>query len=214
EIDAQLFIVPIAGKMETMIFYGPRQVTLGWAWRPCERFLGSLDLTWLQWSKFNDATMAMAVKFGQGELQVPFVDVLNPNFSDTWLPRAGVEYRLKTWDGLSWTKSAEVRVRGGYYFVDSPVPEQKGVTNYMDSDSHVFSTGLGCALKSPFGSNRTFMMNLHFQLNHLADRKHKKDAELIDLDGDGSFETRVMGYPGYVTGGDIIAGGFTLGVSF
>ncbi len=98
--------------------------------------------------------------------------------------------------------------------MDSPVPEQDGVTNYMDSDTHVFSTGLAAALLKPFGTTRTFNMNLHFQMHHLTNREHQKDSEMADINGDGIPETRIMGYPGYVTGGQLFAGGFTLGVSF
>jgi len=88
------------------------------------------------------------------------------------------------------------------------------VTNYLDSDAHVFSAGLGLALRRLFGSDRAVKLDTHFQFHYLADRQHVKASERVDLDGDGTPETIVVGYPGYETGGNIIAGGFTLGVCF
>ena len=214
EVDAQLVLIPIAGQLHSMVFYSPRQVTLGWAWNPGERSLVSFDLTWLEWSEFEDASLGMIMRLGQNGAILPFEAVLDPDFRDTFLPRAGIEYQLKKWHDLSRVKAVDLTLRGGYYFVDSPVPEQSGITNYMDSDSHVFSTGLGVTLQSPFEIDRTFHMNLHLQYHYLEEREHDKDMDMMDLDGDGSPETRIMGYPGYVTGGEIISGGFTLGVSF
>jgi long-chain fatty acid transport protein len=212
DIDINQLVIPIRGKMHTMIFYSPREATLGWAWKPGQRFLVSLDLTWLKWSAYEDATMEMVVKVGP--TNVPFQKVLDPGFHDTFLPRVGIEYLLKTWSMFPVADVVELKLRGGYYFVNSPVPEQKGITNYLDSDSHVFSTGLGLALLSFFGTDRALKLDLYFQVHHLVDRENKKDMEMADLDGDGIPETRVIGYPGYVTGGHIIAGGFTVGVSF
>ena len=204
----------IAGKMESMIFYSPRQVTLGWAWKASQRVYLSCDLGWLQWSKFDDATMDMTVKIGPNESEVPFQRVFDPGFNDTVLPRVGIEYLAKQWSLFPLADRVELKLRGGYYFVKSPVPEQTGITNYLDSDSHVFSAGLGFALRDLFGTTRALKLDCHFQLQHLMDREHKKDSERVDLDGDGIPETVVIGYPGYVTGGDIFAAGFTLGMSF
>jgi len=208
------FVTAIAGKMDTMIFYSPRQVIFGWAWKPGERWNVSLDLGWLQWSKFDDATMDMTVKFGVRENDVPFQQVFDPGFNDTFLPRTGIEYLAKKWSLFPLADRVELKLRGGYYFQKSPVPEQTGITNYLDSDSHVFSAGLGFALRDLFGTTRALKLDGHFQYHYLTDREHKKDSERVDLDGDGVPETVVIGYPGYVTGGDIFAAGFTLGMSF
>ena len=76
-------VTAVLGKMDSMIFYSPRQATLGWAWQRGERFLVSLDLAWLQWSKFDDATMLMSVRIGPNETEVPLQQRLHPGFSDT-----------------------------------------------------------------------------------------------------------------------------------
>ncbi len=214
EIDSEALTIPISGKLQSMIFYSPRQVVFGWAWKPGERVNLSLDLAWLQWSLFKDATMDVDLKVGPTGTAVPFQQVTDPGFSDTFLPRAGIEYIAKRWSLFPLSDRAELALRGGYYFVKSPVPEQTGVTNYLDSDSHVFSAGLGLALRSLFGSTRALKLGFHFQFHQLMDREHRKAGGRADLDGDGIQETVVIGYPGYVTGGNIFAGGFTLGMSF
>jgi long-chain fatty acid transport protein len=200
--------------MESMIFYSPRQVVFGWAWKPGERFNLSVDLAWLQWSQFKDATLKMAVAIGPGGTQVNFQEVLDPGFNDTLLPRAGIEYLAKKWSLFPLADRVELKLRGGYYFQKSPVPEQTGLTNFLDSDTHVFSAGLGFALRDLFGTTRALKLDFHFQFHELMNREHRKAGEFADLDGDEIPETRVIGYPGYVTGGNIFAGGFTLGTSF
>jgi long-chain fatty acid transport protein len=213
-LESQVLTIPIAGKMESMIFYSPRQVTFGWAWKPGQRFNLALDLAWLQWSQFKDATLDMFVAIGPGGTEVNFQEVLDPGFNDTLLPRVGIEYLAKKWSLFPLADRVELKLRGGYYFQKSPVPEQTGLTNFLDSDSHVFSAGLGFALRDLFGTTRALKLDFHFQFHQLMNREHKKDGEFADLDGDGIPETRVIGYPGYVTGGNIFAGGFTLGTSF
>jgi long-chain fatty acid transport protein len=214
EIDSEAITIPVTGKLESMIFYSPRQVIFGWAWKPGDRVNLSLDLAWLQWSQFKDATLDVDLKVGPNGAAVPFQRVLDPGFSDTLVPRAGIEYIAKRWSLFPLSDQAELALRGGYYFVKSPVPEQTGVTNFLDSDSHVFSAGLGLALRSLFGSTRALKLDGHFQFHQLVDREHRKDGDRADLVGDGIPETVVIGYPGYATGGNIFAGGFTLGMSF
>ncbi len=213
-ISLQQLALPILGKMDGLFFYSPRQVALGWAWEPTQKLHLSFDLIWVDWSSFRDATIDFVVAVGGDLYTQQFEQVLAPGFHDTLMPRMGLEYLAKTLNGFSWSEAVEVRVRGGYYFMNSPVPEQTGITNYMDSDTHVFSAGLAAAILKPFGTSRTFNVNLHLQIHHLANREHTKDSEMADINGDGIPEIRIMGYPGYVTGGQLFAGGFTVGVSF
>jgi len=114
QIETELLVIPLAGKLESMIFYSPRQVTLGWAWTLLQDRLSlSLDLAWLQWSQFEDATLAVVLEVGPGGASVPFQQVLDPGFHDTLLPRVGAEVTAKRWSGFPLADQVELLVRGG-----------------------------------------------------------------------------------------------------
>ncbi len=59
-----------------------------------------------------------------------------PEFSDTLVPRAGVERR---W---SWADGTHVAVRGGYFYEPTPAPAATTARAFLDNDRHVFAAGL------------------------------------------------------------------------
>ena len=54
----------------------------------------------------------------------------------------------------------------------------------------------------------------HIQVHYLPGHTNTKKGEQVDLDDDGTPETLVLGYPEYDSGGTVVSGGLTLGVSF
>jgi len=101
-------------------YFIPWNMTGGLAVRPWEPLLLTLDLTFYHWSSFSKPAWRGAVK----------------NWNDTVVPRIGTEYRI--WE--------DVKVRAGYYYDPTPVPDQSDVpSNYLDSDKHVLSVGFGYA---------------------------------------------------------------------
>ena len=65
---------------------------------------------------------------------------LSPNFHDIFIPRVAIE------SGFLKHPDIEVDLRGGYAYEASPVPHQGGRTNYVDTDKHTFSFGIGITL--------------------------------------------------------------------
>jgi len=111
-------IIPIRTAIPLSDYFLPWNMTGGMAVRPLERLLLSADVTFYHWSSF-------ALPAWRGPIKP---------WNDTVVPRFGAEYRL-------WK---DVKVRGGYYYDPTPVPDQRDVTsNYLDSDKHVMSLGFG-----------------------------------------------------------------------
>ncbi len=177
--------------------YSPQQVFLGAAWADLG-WLVSLDLGWIDWSRFPPPTATVGVELELGVLdpEIPLPEAPEaPRFHDTFVPRAGVEYTALEHPVVG------LDVRAGYFYEPSPAPDQPGLTNYVDADKHAVSLGLGVRLTDPSG---VFPKPVHFdlavQLVELARRTYTKD-DPADPVGDYVADGRVwtlgsnLGFP-------------------
>lgn len=97
-------------------FFSPEQYALGIAYRFTQpSLLVSADATYINWSRFTDEQ-------GDGMPQT--------RLFDTVVPRLGVRYRI-----------GHTALSAGYAFLRSPVRDQSGVTNFLDSNKHLLSAG-------------------------------------------------------------------------
>jgi len=123
--------------------FSPRQLAIGLAW-DAGCWLISADLTWAQWSRFPtptaEVTMSLSLPGLPVELPPPDTPVA-PDFHDIFIPRIGVEAPVLDVSFMT------LSVRGGYGYEPSPVPPQRDRTNFVDSDKHSFSVGLGVELR-------------------------------------------------------------------
>jgi long-chain fatty acid transport protein len=108
----------------------PEIVSFGIAYRPTQVLTIELEAEWARWSRFNEQHLDF-------EDEVPgagFTDVtVELDWHDAWALKAGVEYKPKNWLAL----------RGGYAFVETPVPESTLSPANPDADRHHFSIGFG-----------------------------------------------------------------------
>lgn len=184
----------------------PRQVTLGASAKLLERRMtATVDIGYEQWSAYETSvslsTTNLDVKLPPNlPVTIPKnpepTRLIPPNFRDRIVPRVGFEYLLPV------TETIEVPLRTGYAYEVSPVPEQRGVTNFVDNDRHVFSAGAGLRLHRPVeelpGDVR---LDGHVQWSMLPEKVTQKDNP-ADFVGD------------FRAGGSILAVGVTLGVGF
>ena len=123
--------------------FSPRQLALGAAYET-DRWTIALDLTWAQWSRYPPPTATIDVDVQLEPLQFEFPvpdDPTDPGFRNILIPRLGVEHRLHDGAHLA------LALRAGYVYEPSPAPDQPGATNYIDSDKHAVTFGLGIALR-------------------------------------------------------------------
>lgn len=122
----------------------------------------------------------------------------DPGYSDTVVPRAGVERSLALGRG------ATAHARAGAFFEPSPAPEQTGASNVYDNARVALSAGYGLALSAPLPR---LTLDLFGQVQLLLPRAHRKREEGaagVGEGGAGPVRTR----------GVLVAGGTTLGVAF
>jgi long-chain fatty acid transport protein len=189
--------------------YMPHQISFAASYDPIPEVHISVELTWLLWSLYRSPIGTSRVKLnidippdapgGLGEIEIPVVPDLLPvdaNFSDRVVPRIGIE--------LTPYRAADVVVqaRVGYFYENSPAPEQMDFTNLVDTDRHAWSLGLGLDLLDLRPLLPGWLsLDAHFSYAWLPDRTMRKLSP-IDPVGD------------YVARGHIFAGGVSLEAGF
>jgi len=141
----EISLPPLASSLYD--FYMPEEISGSIAYEFIERLLVAVELTYTRWSGFN----------------LPYGRTYTENlFEDIFIWRGGLEY----------TVTDDVRVRLGYYYQPSPISDvPQTETQFLDTDQHVFSTGLGYVWRFPerfFGY--PVELDLYFQYHHLPRR--------------------------------------------
>lgn len=183
----------------------PQQAVVGIAWRPRRNLTVVSDLTWIDWSAYDNPTaylqssLELEIPSGITGFTPPAIPPSQPvrpaGFHDTLVPRFGIEWRS------AWREHT-VSLRGGYRFEASPVPDQTGDTNFMDANRHVFSAGAGFVFRGfrPVIAEG-LSLDVHADLQWLERRVVIKDSP-VDPVGD------------YVLGGHVFTAGTTASVLF
>lgn len=166
-------------------FVEPERLAWGVWGRPVPAWALSLDLVWQRWSDFRTI---------HGE-------VPNPPFDDVVLFRVGAE-----WDALPW-----LVLRAGYAFEPSPVPPQRGETNYVDGDRHVLAAGAGADLAVLGWPDLRVDAHVRSHVTHrrsvTKDAQHLPDASPIE-----GHQVDNLGYPGFESRAWALQAGVTLTV--
>jgi long-subunit fatty acid transport protein len=173
--------------------YDPAQATLEVSGRPPlgddRPLLIAAGVTRKDWSEFPVPVVFTAVPEDYPAQPAP-------HFHDTWVWRAGAELTLDA-------GPLTVQPRAGYAFEGTPVPEQHGYHNFLDSDRHIVAAGVGLRY-GPLN------LDLAGQWHHMVARTHHKDAALLEPFGDPSINA---GYPSIRHQGDLMALSVELGLT-
>jgi len=205
-------IIPLQARVYFTIldYFTPRQIAFGTALRK-DRFAGYIDVTWNQWSKAFPSVAYVDEE--KTDIQIGLVD-LNPHvlngrdydplgWKDTWVIRGGAEITPPEKPLPGKLRYIGFVFRLGYAYDPTWIPEQTGVTNFMDSDHHVFSLGAGARVGDPFKViEGPICVDLALQLQKMVERVHTKDPALVGEDGTVP--------PGYPLDGEITSEGLVV----
>lgn len=149
--------------------YEPREVVLAAMYSFKDRLVVELDVTWMDYSTYRVSTPRYEFDEEVPDWVKTLMSMHNfpePEFKDTFVPRLGSEFIVNKYFTL----------RGGYYYQASPVPDQRGITNYVDADKHVISIGGGVtAFLPPKILERPIHIDFVFQTQILQERSVIKD---------------------------------------
>ncbi len=135
--------------------YDPQQVTFAASFAAHERVSVDVAGTWKDWSAFPNPIQYTAVPDAYPEQP-------EPGFSDTVVLRVGTEASLPVGE-------VTVLPRAGFVYEPTPVPEQRGLHNYLDADRVIPSLGVG-ATWGPLS------LDVAGQVHIYEPRRHAKDA--------------------------------------
>ena len=126
-------------ELVVLYYYTPHIINGGFSYVLGDIFKLHLDADYQLWSKytFNPATISA------------YPNQL-PKYKDTVSGKLGLEYRIGRHLPFKPGFLSSIRsiwIRGGYRFLQGILPNtQTGITNYLDSDKHIFGFGLSYTL--------------------------------------------------------------------
>ncbi len=170
----------------------PHEVALGLEVRPLPALTVALDVTWSGYAGLaHPAPTVYVLEDGQARRAS---NVEPAGFRDTWAPRLGLEFR----------PSAHTALRAGYGYVPTPIPEQTGLSNLLDSDRHQVAVGLGQTFPGWSGGAAGMSLDVHMQVTTLQPRNTEKTV----------FDVENPGFPALRLRGGTLAAGLTWKVWF
>ncbi len=198
-------ILHIAGTAQ----YDPAQIGLEGAWSG-DGWLFAAGVTYKKWSGYP-GLIEPTIRCDDGGTDCGALIPTAPGFSDTLVPRVGVERTVPL------TRKVSARLRAGYFLEPSPVPDRleaqpfwdptSRATSYVpnhffDGTRHVLTLGYGVALADPLPITFDVYAQAHWLPPH-----HVDVAMGPGNQGVGAFgDARVAG--------SVLAAGFLAGVTF
>lgn len=147
----------------------PEMLTFGYAYRHGDRWSIEADIQWTNWSRF---------------------DVLNFNFNPTNSLLEASNKNVRNWDntlgfalGGEYKLNEAIKLRGGYFFHESPVPSDTFEPAIAQSSRHGLTTGIGYS----WGKKLNTWIDLAYGAVFYENRKVNNtvgDAVLGPIDGD------------------------------
>lgn len=150
----------------------PQSVVLGYSYKPTSKWTFNFDVEWMDWSTTNEEELAYPSESSAARLAI--LNNGNPASRD-WVSvfsgAMGAEYAL----------NERTRLRAGYYYHVSPVPDDNWEPNLPDADSQ------GITLGSGYDFNKNLTLDLAWSGILYKDRTI--DNSLVDAFGgiDGTY---------------------------
>lgn len=108
----------------------PPDLSFGIAYRPTQFLTFGLELEWTGWSSFDKMDVNLREEIPQAGLSDFSIDF---GYKDTWMIKVGAELAIKD----------RYYLRGGYAYVENPVPNQTLNPGDPEADQDSFSVGFG-----------------------------------------------------------------------
>ncbi|MBF0485869.1 MAG: transporter [Candidatus Omnitrophica bacterium] len=112
----------------------PQALALGYSYKPTEKLKINADIEWTDWSSTKHEAVNYTSETNTGKLT--FLNLGNPanrDWHSAWALSLGGEYKVDD----------RLRLRSGYFYHQSPIPEATWDTCLPDANSHSIAAGFG-----------------------------------------------------------------------
>ncbi|MBL91033.1 MAG: hypothetical protein CMH56_04375 [Myxococcales bacterium] len=186
--------VTIDVLMDVLSNFGPRRAGGVLSFKSTNAFVFTASADWEQWSAAIDPSMIIAMDFSGADLEQLGLDEgldmpgagLTRNgpvgFVDTY--NWGFGFETPVWNKL-W------KVRGGWKYRPTPIPDQTNLTNMVDNNTHIGAMGITWHLNDPMSwSEHPMDVHLTWQGHFFEDRtttKKYSDDDMGDWKSKGAI---------------------------
>lgn len=116
----------------------PQSVVLGYSFTPNDKWRLNFDMEWMDWSAIESETLSFPNETDATRLTIlKALTNSDRDWESTLSYSAGAEY--------NW--SDKLRLRGGYFYNPSPIPDKNFDTSVPISDNHGINAGFGYDLR-------------------------------------------------------------------
>jgi long-subunit fatty acid transport protein len=186
DVDSQISLLASPSDLiftsTNSLFYDPDTIMAGWSLIDGANSYAVAAKLQL-WAGYDGGVDRMVFKTFTGSFNSSLPDV---NFQNVISLHAGLEHKF-----------SRARLRGGYAFVPTPVPDQSGELNMLDSDKHEIYLGWGWSWNKWF-LDGALKLDLVVFYDYLVPKTVTKVL------------TTNLGAPGYQIGGSMYGYGATL----
>lgn len=125
----------------------PQSVVAGYSFAPNEKWRINFDVEWMDWSSVEQELLVYEDPLTANQYGV--LNNGNPaarDWNDAWSAGLGAEYAMRD----------DLRLRGGYFFQETPIGDDNFESNLPDSDRHNATVGFGYDLKDDMTLNMNY----------------------------------------------------------
>ena len=120
----------------------PQSLLFGYCYKPDDRWRFEFDAEWMDWSSIENEKIDYPSGYGTGAYAAARETVLNAGNPDPKDWHAVFSYAF----GTEYKVNDRLKLRGGYFFHKTPIPEGTFNTNLPDSTSNSVTVGAGINL--------------------------------------------------------------------
>jgi long-chain fatty acid transport protein len=151
----------------------PQSILAGYCYQPSDKWTFEGDVEWMDWRTTKEEKITYETEIEPARLFI--LNTGNPTPRD-W--RSVFSYAF----GTEYKLNEKWRLRGGYFYHKSPIPQATFDTTLPDSDSHSITTGVG------YTFNKNFKLDLAYAAMFYRDRViDQKTGFLTGTNVDGRY---------------------------